>query len=441
MRREPQPTSYSPMGHSRYTGATSLEAQRAMRREHGRLPPLPLGSGTAEYIVVETLSPEGYRTETKHHHVTLTWENDTDEVVCAGITIEEEPTGIEITKVDAQTGAPIAGVEFILSAGKSEGDQEEQGKNEASSTAGIQNNGTMGNSETTIDADETKESKQLDEALRNAGESTDDESGEASAVDEATDAPDGYKLVTDEQGLAKVTHLPKGRAYTLRETLPRFDLGYVTSDWSKTRFLASDGRWYESENAWIEARDAGCEGENEGDALWKETIENDFTRLAFFKVDAERYEQASKAHADDGSTEQAASQARIEGGKFRLEDSQGNPIEPCNDGLKAEGWAAQGETPVEFSHLRVGEAYSLVEACAPEGYKTDNQELRVEIRDTPEIEIVTLKNERIKALPKTLDFATSLITGAAGLAFAGSAAAMAAYSKRRCETEAAPKVE
>ena len=75
--------------------------------------PLPLGSGTAEYIVVETLSPEGYRTETKHHHVTLTWENDTDEVVCTGITIEEEPTGIEITKVDAQTGAPIAGVEFI----------------------------------------------------------------------------------------------------------------------------------------------------------------------------------------------------------------------------------------------------------------------------------------------------------------------------------------
>ena len=96
---------------------------------------------------------------------------------------------------------------------------------------------------------------------------------------------------------------------------------------------------------------------------------------------------------------------------------------------------------MEFSHLRVGETYSLVEACAPEGYKTDNQELRVEIRDTPEIEIVTLKNERIKTLPKTLDFATSLITGAAGLAFAGSAAAMAAYSKRRCEMEAAPKVE
>ncbi len=403
--------------------------------------PLPLGSGTAEYIVVETLSPEGYRTETKHHHVTLTWENDTDEIVCTGITIEEEPTGIEITKVDAQTSAPIAGVEFILSAGKGEGDQEEQGKNEASSTAGIQNNGTMGNSETTIDANETKESEQLGEALRNAGESTDEAPGEANADDEAADTSDKYKLVTDEEGLAKATHLPKGRAYTLRETLPRFDLGYVTSDWSKTRFLASDGRWYESEDAWIEARNAGCEGENEGDALWKETIENDFTRLAFFKVDAERCEQAGKTHADDGSAEQAASQARIEGGRFRLEDSQGNPIEPCNDGFKAEGWAAQGETPVEFSHLRVGEAYSLVEACAPEGYKTDNQELLVEIRDTPEIEIVTLKNERIKTLPKTLDFATSLITGAAGLAFAGSAAAMAAYSKRRCEMEAAPKAE
>ena len=46
---------------------------------------------------------------------------------------EEEPTGIEITKVDAQTGAPIAGVEFILSAGKSEGCQEGgQEKDEAS---------------------------------------------------------------------------------------------------------------------------------------------------------------------------------------------------------------------------------------------------------------------------------------------------------------------
>ena len=215
----------------------------------------------------------------------------------------------------------------------------------------------------------------------------------------------------------------------------------MTSDWSETRFLANDGCWNESENAWIEARDAGCESENEGDALWKETIENDFTRLAFFKVDAERYEQASKAHADDGSTEQAASQARIEGGKFRLEDSQGNPIEPCNEGLEAEGWAAQGKTPVEFSHLRVGETYVLTEACAPEGYKTENQELRIEIRDTPEIEIAILKNKRIKPLPKTLDFATSLITGAAGLAFAGSAAAMAAYSKRRCEMEAARKAE
>ena len=215
----------------------------------------------------------------------------------------------------------------------------------------------------------------------------------------------------------------------------------MTSDWSKTRFLASDGRWYESENAWIEARDAGCEGENEGDALWEETVENDFTRLAFFKVDAERHEQASKAYADDGSAEQAASQARIEGGKFRLEDSQGNPIEPCNEGLEADGWAAQGETPVEFSHLCVGETYTLVEECAPEGYKAEKQKLSVEIRDTPEAEIVILKNERIKTLPKTLDFTTSFITGTAGLAFAGSAAAIAAYSKRRSEIEAALKSE
>ena len=404
--------------------------------------PLPLGPGTAEYVVVETLSPEGYRTETKHHHITLTWENDTCEVVCASITIEEEPTGIEVTKVDAQTGEPITGVEFVLSAQKSEGGQEEeQGKAEASSTAGIQDEDALGNSETASDANEIKESEQPSDALAVAAKKADDESGEASADDKATDAPNEYKLVTDEEGLATATHLPKGRAYTLRETRPRFDLGYVTSDWSKTRFLASNGRWYESENAWIEARDAGCEGENEGDALWEETVENDFTRLAFFKVDAERYEQASKAHADDGSAEQAASQARIEGGKFRLEDSQGNPIEPCNEGLEADGWAAQGETPVEFSHLRVGETYVLTEACAPEGYKTEDQELRVEIRDTPEIEIAILKNKRMKPLPKTLDFATGLITGAAGLAFAGSAAAMAAYSKRRCEMEAAPKAE
>lgn len=402
--------------------------------------PLPLGSGTAEYVVVETLSPEGYRTETKHHHITLTWENDTCEVVCASITIEEEPTGVEVTKVDAQTGKPIAGVEFVLSAAGSEEGPEEE-KDEAPSAAGIQDEDTPDSNETAIGTDESKENEPPSGVLTNAGKSTDDESGEAGAVDEATDAPDEYKLVTDEEGLAKATHLPKGRAYTLRETRPRFDLGYVTSDWSKTRFLANDGRWYESENAWIEARDAGCEDENEGDALWKETIENDFTRLAFFKVDAERYEQASKAHADDGSAEQAASQARIEGGKFRLEDSQGNPIEPCNEGLEAGGWAAQGETPVEFSHLRVGETYVLTEVCAPEGYKTEDQELRVEIRDTPETEIAILKNKRMKPLPKTFDFATSLITGAAGLAFAGSAAAMAVYSKRRCEMEAAPKAE
>ena len=392
--------------------------------------PLPLGPGTAEYVVVETLSPEGYRTETKHHHITLTWENDTCEVVCASITIKEEPTEVKVTKVDAQTGKPIAGVEFVLSAaGSEEGHEEEKDEDAPDSN------------EAAIGTDESKENEPPSGVLTNAGKSTDDESGETGAIDEATDAPNEYKLVTDEEGLAKATHLSKGRTYTLRETRPRFDLGYVTSDWSKTRFLASDGRWYESENAWIEARDAGCEGENEGDAPWEETVENDFTRLAFFKVDAERYEQASKAHADDGSAEQAASQARIEGGKFRLEDSQGNPIEPCNEGLEADGWAAQGETPVEFSHLRVGETYVLTEACAPEGYKTEDQELRVEIRDTPEIEIAILKNKRMKPLPKTLDFATSLITGAAGLAFAGSAAAMAAYSKRRCEMEAVPKAE
>ena len=396
--------------------------------------PLPLGPGTAEYVVVETLSPEGYRTETKHHHITLTWENDTCEVVCASITIKEEPTEVKVTKVDAQTGKPIAGVEFVLSAAGSEEGHEEGHEEEKDEDA-------PGSNETAIDTDESKESEPPNGVLTNAGKSTDDESGETGAIDEATDAPNEYKLVTDEEGLAKATHLSKGRTYTLRETRPRFDLGYVTSDWSKTRFLASDGRWYESENAWIEARDAGCEGENEGDALWEETVENDFTRLAFFKVDAERYEQASKAHADDSSAEQAASQARIEGGKFRLEDSQGNPIEPCNEGLEADEWAAQGETPVEFSHLRVGETYVLTEACAPEGYKTEDQELRVEIRDTPEIEIAILKNKRMKPLPKTLDFATSLITGAAGLAFAGSAAAMAAYSKRRCEMEAAPKAE
>lgn len=147
----------------------------------------------------------------------------------------------------------------------------------------------------------------------------------------------------------------------------------MTSDWSETRFLANDGCWYESENAWIEARDAGCEGGCEGDALWKETIENNFTRLAFFKVDAQRYEQASKAHADDGSAEQAASQARIEGGKFRLEDSQGNPIEPCNEGLEAEGWAAKGKRQWNSTTWRVGETYVLTEACAPEGYKTETR--------------------------------------------------------------------
>ena len=172
--------------------------------------PLPLGPGTAEYVVVETLSPEGYRTETKHHHITLTWENDTCEVVCASITIEEEPTGIEVTKVDAQTGEPITGVEFVLSAQKSEGGQEEeeQGKAEASSTAGIQDEDALGNSETASDANEIKESEQPSDALAVAAKKADDESGEASADDKATDTSDEYKLVTNEEGFATATHLP-----------------------------------------------------------------------------------------------------------------------------------------------------------------------------------------------------------------------------------------
>ncbi len=357
---------------------------------------LPLGNGVAEYVIVETRSPDRYVAEHEEHRVTLTWENDQTSVVFSRIDIEEAPTKVHIRKIDRQSHEPIPGVEFTLQA------RWPETKTIAPSQDGADNSACVDDSE---------------ESHRGAN-------------DDAM-VPEPITLATDERGEADASHLARGFVYALEETGVRSDLGYVSNDTAPERYLAEDGRWYESEAAYREASQNGTLGED----MWDIEIENDFTRLKFFKVDAEAYRCAKQADAETGAAERAAQVAHLQGGLFRLEDASGHAIAPVDTRLNADGWEAQGATPVEFDHMRIGETYRFIEICAPEGYTAEEQYLEVSMGNSTEAVLAVMANKKNEALAKTNDWAPRGIASAAGMAIAGGAAALAAYTKRRREAE------
>ena len=75
---------------------------------------LPLGDGTAEYAFVETKAPAGHQLDTTPIEFTLSWENDTTEVVYADAEAKNMPTETHVDKTIMGTDTPLPGAEFDL---------------------------------------------------------------------------------------------------------------------------------------------------------------------------------------------------------------------------------------------------------------------------------------------------------------------------------------
>lgn len=75
---------------------------------------LPLGAGSARFAFVETEPPRGHVLDATPHEFTLTYKDDTTEVVTAAVEVQDEPTEIRINKMRQGTKDPVAGAEFYL---------------------------------------------------------------------------------------------------------------------------------------------------------------------------------------------------------------------------------------------------------------------------------------------------------------------------------------
>lgn len=75
---------------------------------------LPLGTGSARFAFIETKPPRGHVLDVTPHEFTLTYADDTTEVVTAAVEMENEPTEIRINKSRQGTQDPVVGAEFYL---------------------------------------------------------------------------------------------------------------------------------------------------------------------------------------------------------------------------------------------------------------------------------------------------------------------------------------
>lgn len=343
-----------------------------------RIEGLSLGSGIASYIVSETYAPEGYVLDERRYRVTLTWENDTCEIVDCAMEVREQPTKICLTKVDSESGIGIEGVVFSLEA-----------------------------------LSEPESPRSADDATENEPEE------EASKI---------VELVTNENGIAEASHLKRETTYRIKETKAREDLGYIGCEETFERFLGADGRWHESRQAYEDAQKNGTWA----DQLWELEIANQFSSVEFYKVDHDAWQAAQIE--DEFEARKAAASDALTGGTFVLQDEDGTLVAPSTKGLEASGWQAQGKSGVRFDHLSIGKTYTFIEKSAPDGYRMSTEGIALTIEHTSTPAIVVFPNEKAERLAKTND-RTPLIAGAAGLVFAGGIAAMAAYSQRRSELE------
>lgn len=75
---------------------------------------LSLGSGTAQYEVVEVSAPEGYLLDQTPHAVELTYENQDTPVIFAQVEASNDYTKIDISKADATDQTEIEGAQLTL---------------------------------------------------------------------------------------------------------------------------------------------------------------------------------------------------------------------------------------------------------------------------------------------------------------------------------------
>ena len=75
---------------------------------------LSLGSGTAQYEVVEVSAPEGYLLDQTPHTVELTYENQDTPVIFAQVEASNDYTKIDISKTDATDQTEIEGAQLTL---------------------------------------------------------------------------------------------------------------------------------------------------------------------------------------------------------------------------------------------------------------------------------------------------------------------------------------
>lgn len=344
---------------------------------------MPLGDGIANYIVCESTAPDGYVLSDKKYHITLSWENDTCEIVDYEMSIDEQPTKVQITKIDSSSKEAIEGVVFTLEA------------------IGSQANDTEVENKTGNDCDE-----------------------------ECPEESQPIELTTNGEGVAEAAYLKHGTLYRIKEASTREDLGYICQEEAFERFLGRDGRWYDSEESCTEMLARGLAG----DEVWTLEIENDFTSVVFYKVDSETWSIAQSDAEEEDKARKAASKDSLTGGIFILVDEDGNSIKPDTANLDADGWQAQGNEGVLFTHLGVGKTYTFIEKEAPAGYQASKERTSISIERTSEPKIVVLANKKIERIAKTNDGAP-LFAGGASLVLTGGLAALAAYSHRRNSLE------
>lgn len=327
-----------------------------------RIDGLSLGMGSATYIVKETASPDGYVHESFEREITLSYENDTVNLVLASVEIKETPCKAIVHKQDALTKKPIEGVEITLYR------------------------------------------------------------PHAQKPNEDGDTPVETSM-TDENGNAVFLRMMRGRTYRFVETASRIDLGYPTQHSAQSLYLSDEGLWYDSE----EHADAGTvDGRQEALVEFK----NDCSKVIFHKIDAAARNRA----ACEDECESICATAMLSGGSFRLKDAQGSTISlQADDGTSIENWQASADNPACFTHLAIGETYTIEEIEAPEGYRRRNTSIDFTVEDTLEIQHVVMENEQAPSLAKTSDPSSALAS--IGVAASIGGMALAWYSHRRATLE------
>lgn len=77
-------------------------------------PELPLGCGSATYVIKETKAPEGYLLDESEHEITLTYEDAQTPVVFEQVQIENDFTKIDITKTDITRKSEVEGAKLSV---------------------------------------------------------------------------------------------------------------------------------------------------------------------------------------------------------------------------------------------------------------------------------------------------------------------------------------